>query len=140
MFAVRTMAISTAISCLCYSVFTSVAVILPPQQQLCRLQTELPPPSILNHGGQHGFPSLYRHAEEFLPVLAGQGQRIFPRCRHEKSPEALCFRLHCCPGEMGSCRQTMDSEHLHEEQMATLPDHIQCQLRMSQTFWRGCRL
>ena len=100
----------------------------------------LGPPSILNHGGQHGFPSLYRHAEEFLPVLAGQGQRNFPRCRHEKSPEALCLRLHCCPGEMGPCRQTMDSEHLHEGQMVALPDHIQSQLRMIQTFWRGCRL
>ena len=37
---------------------------------------------------------------------------------------------------MGPCRQAMDSEHLHEGQMVALPDHIQCQLRISQTFWR----
>lgn len=78
--------------------------------------------------------------KNFYQYLLAKVSEIFPRCRHEKSPEAFCLRLHCCPGEMGPCRQTMDSEHLHEGQMVALPDHIQCQLRMSQTFWRGCRL
>ena len=41
--------------------------------------------SVLNHGGQHGVPSLYRHAEEFLSVLVVKGQRHSPRHRHEKS-------------------------------------------------------
>ena len=96
----------------------------------------LGPPSILNYGGQYGVPALYRHAEEFLPVLVVQSQQRLSRHRHEKPSEALYLCLHCCPGEMGPCRQTMDAEYLLERQMAALLDHIQRQLRMNQKFWR----
>ena len=120
------MAISTAISCLRYSVFISVAVILPPRQQLCRPQTDVwAVHGMAAQGGKRqgdGRHVIWIHRFPFR--LALQGQRNFPRCRHEKSPEALCLRLHCCPGEMGSCRHTMDSEHLHEGQMVALPDPI----------------
>ena len=42
-----------------------------------RLRMGAPP--FFHNGGQHGVPALHRHAEELLPVLAGQGLRRLPR-------------------------------------------------------------
>jgi len=43
-----------------------------------------------------------------------QSQQGLPRHRHEEPSEALCLCLHCCSGEMGPCRQTMDFVYLHK--------------------------
>lgn len=44
--------------------------------------------------------------------------------------------FHCCPGEIGPCRQTMDYEYLHGDRWLPLLDHFQRQLWMNQEFWR----
>ena len=71
---VRTMAISTAISCLRYSVFTSVAVILPPRQQFCWPQTDVwAVHRIATHGGKRpgdGRHVIWIHRFPFRLALA----------------------------------------------------------------------
>ena len=69
--------------------------------------------------------------KNFYQYLLSKVSAIFPRHRHEESPEALCLCLHCCSGEMDTCRQTMDAEYLFERQMAALLDHFQRQLRIN---------
>ena len=69
--------------------------------------------------------------KNFYQYLLSKVSAIFPRHRHEESPEALCLCLHCCSGEMDTCRQTMDAEYLFERQIAALLDHFQRQLRIN---------